>query len=148
MIPMGLPGAGNILVFDNGGASGYGGTLTSGAPTRYSRTHSRVLEFDPITFDIVWQYGNGTGEQNFYSQLISSAQRLPNGNTLITIGQSGHVIEVTPSKRIVWEYQNSASAAGASASLYRAYRVPPEWLPAGENDALGGYATWASLFER
>ena len=24
MIPQGLPGAGNILVFDNGGAGGYG----------------------------------------------------------------------------------------------------------------------------
>jgi hypothetical protein len=107
-----------------------------------------VLEFDPITLDIVWQYGDATGEQSFYSQLISSAQRLPNGNTLITIGQSGRIIEVTPSKRIVWEYQNTTGTAGTSASLYRAYRIPPEWLPPGENDTLGRYATWASLFEQ
>lgn len=87
MIPWGLPGAGNVLVFDNGGASGYGGTTeATSAPTRYSRTYSRVLEFNPITIEIVWQYGDGSGE-NFYSQLISSAQRLPNGNTLIAIGQ-------------------------------------------------------------
>lgn len=148
LIPKNLPGAGNFLVFDNGGASGYGGTSTTGVPSRYSRDYSRVLEFDPVTFEIVWQYGGATGPQNFYSELISNAQRLPNGNTLITIGQRGRIIEVTPGKQIVWEYQQPADTSGGNASLYRAYRVPPEWLPPGENAALGAYATWASLFER
>lgn len=146
LIPARLPGAGNILVFDNGGASGYGGTTPpTAAPTRYSRQYSRVLEFNPITMDIVWQYGTGTDNENFYSQLISSAQRLPNGNTLIAIGQKGQVLEVTPDKQIVWDYQQT-SETGAAAPTYRAYRIPPEWLPAGVNEALGNYPSWFSRF--
>ena len=58
MIPRGLPGEGNILVFDNGGWAGYG------APNPGSimglknalRDYSRVLEFDPTNLKIVWQY--------------------------------------------------------------------------------------------
>ena len=44
MIPQGLPGEGNILVFDNGGYAGYG---LLGIPARYLRFYSRVIEFNP-----------------------------------------------------------------------------------------------------
>jgi hypothetical protein len=50
IIPAGLPGAGNLLVFDNQGEGGYPPaplTVTGG---------SRVLEINPITKEIVWQY--------------------------------------------------------------------------------------------
>lgn len=141
MIPAGLPGAGNILVFDNGTGAGYGRTTPR-------REWSRVVEFDPTTFEIVWQYGSESGTDRFVSPIVSGAQRLPNGNTLITIGVSGHLIEVTRSAEIVWEYQYDASSSGSNASwVYRAYRIPPEWLPLGENEALGNYPSWQSLFE-
>ena len=58
MIPRGLPGEGNILVFDNGGFAGYGNP-NPGAVTGHNyalRDYSRILEFDPITLEIVWQY--------------------------------------------------------------------------------------------
>jgi hypothetical protein len=148
LIPRGLPGAGNMLVFDNGGAAGYGGTATTGEPNRYSRAYSRVLEFDPVSFEKVWEYGAAAGEEHFFSHYISNAQRLPNGNTLIAIGNETRIIEVTPNKSVVWEYKYNPTSSGRNASwLYRAYREPPEWLPPGQNEALGGYASWASLFE-
>ncbi|MEI3187641.1 MAG: aryl-sulfate sulfotransferase [Lachnospiraceae bacterium] len=58
MIPKGLPGEGNILLFDNGGWAGYG------MPSRCSRDggkadlrdHSRVLEIDPTTLEVVWEF--------------------------------------------------------------------------------------------
>lgn len=141
MIPEGLPGAGNILVFDNGRSEAYGRPAVS-------RKWSRVVEFDPTTFEIVWQYGSATGFDSFYSPIVSGAQRLPNGNTLITIGVAGHVIEVTPAGDIVWEYQYDASSSGSNASwVYRAYRIAPDWLPPGVNEAHGNYASWQSLFE-
>jgi len=141
MIPRGLPGAGNILVFDNGTGAGYGRTTPR-------REWSRVVEFDPTTFEIVWQYGSASGTDRFVSPIVSGAQRLPNGNTLITIGVSGLLIEVTPSAEIVWEYQYDASSSGSNASwVYRAYRIPPEWLPLGENAAHANYPSWQSLFE-
>ncbi|MCG8643002.1 MAG: aryl-sulfate sulfotransferase [Desulfobacterales bacterium] len=139
MIPKGLPGAGNILVFDNGGFAGFGAP-NPGAPTGHNdalRDYSRVLEFDPVTLEKVWQYTyleagaiNKMNNYNFYSPLISSAQRLPNGNTLITEGSVGRLFEVTPKHEIVWEYVSpSFGKDGRSNFVYRAYRVPYEWVP-------------------
>ena len=139
MIPEGLPGEGDILVFDNGGQSGYGGSMS--AP-RYTRSYSRVVEFDPVTLEIVWQYGEQSGEEYFFSQDISSAQRLPNGNTLITEGRNGRIFEVTAEKEIVWEFSVSSTGKKDS-SIYRAYRIPPEWVPGNPAD----YDNWGTLYE-
>ena len=128
MIPEGLPGAGNILIFDNGGSSGYG-TPSPIAPNGqgiYARATSRVLEIDPVTLKMVWSYS----AMNFYSANISSAQRLPNGNTLITEGAPGRVFEVTSEREIVWEYMNPPAQTGRRGNaVYRAYRYPYSWVP-------------------
>lgn len=129
LIPPGLPGAGNLLVFDNGGSSGYG-TPTSIAPNGqgiYARATSRVLEINPATLELKWSYTN----PNFFSTNISGAQRLPNGNTLITEGAPGRIFEVTNDRQIVWEYMNAPvkTSARRSNSVYRAYRIPYDWLP-------------------
>lgn len=126
MIPKGLPGEGNILVFDNGGRAGYGAP-NPGSPTGRNnalRDHSRIIEFDPVTLEKIWEY-TASGRQTFlfYSPFISSAQRLPNGNTLICEGNDGRLFEVTSKKEIVWEYM---SPSGTS---YRAYRLPYQWVP-------------------
>jgi hypothetical protein len=74
----------------------------------------------------VWSYA----APNFYSFNISSAQRLPNGDTLIAEGTQGRVFEVTPAKDIVWEYvAPSGEGARPSNAIYRAYRIPYAWLP-------------------
>ncbi len=135
IIPEGLPGAGNLLVFDNQGVAGY-------PPATVPRTGgSRVLEIDPITSQIVWQY---TGEDSggptwsFRSTHISSARRLPNGNTLIDEGQSGRLFQVTAQGEIVWEYVNAYPRIGtdkitgrptANYQVYRAQPVPYDWVP-------------------
>lgn len=139
MIPRGLPGEGNILVFDNGGWAGYG-SPNPGSPKGIKnalRDYSRVLEFDPITLKIVWQYTPAEAgfvmpvdANRFYSPFISSAQRLPNGNTLITEGSGGRIIEVTPNHEIVWEYISPYWGEKLKINMvYRAYRVPYEWVP-------------------
>jgi outer membrane protein assembly factor BamB len=128
MIPEGLPGAGNLLLFDNGGAAGYGdpSPISPGGDMIYQRATSRVLEIDPVTLTLIWSYA----APNFYSFNISGAQRLANGNTLITEGTTGRVFEVTPDKAIVWEYLVPPSVGPRpSAALYRAYRIPYGWLP-------------------
>ena len=139
MIPRGLPGEGNILVFDNGGWAGYGAP-NPGAPTGFmnaQRDYSRVLEFDPTTLKIVWQYTpieagfiKPVDANRFYSPFISSAQRLPNGNTLITEGSGGRIFEVTADYEIVWEYISPYWGKLMKINMvYRAYRVPYEWIP-------------------
>lgn len=137
MIPKGLPGEGNILIFDNGGWAGYG------MPSRTSREgvksdirdHSRIVEIDPVTLELVWEFkglsfGGMLGlvaNSKFYSPLISSAQRLPNGNTLICEGCYMRMFEVTPDKEVVWEF--IAPFKGMREMVYRAYRYPYEYIP-------------------
>lgn len=139
MIPRGLPGEGNILVFDNGGWGGYG------APNPGSKTgaknalrdYSRILEFDPTTLKIVWQYTpveygvvHPVDSSRFYSPFISSAQRLPNGNTMITEGSGGRIMEVTAQHELVWEYISPYWGKQMNINMvYRAYRAPYEWVP-------------------
>jgi len=138
IIPRGLPGEGNILLFDNGGAAGYGAPNPS-APTGFDnarRDFSRVLEIDPVSLEIKWQYpppGPGPGGNRLYSSFVSSAQRLPNGNTLISEGNGGRLIEVTPEHEIVWEYISPYRHRMLRITLvYRAYRYPYDWAPLAE----------------
>jgi hypothetical protein len=129
IIPKWLPGAGNLLVFDNGGPSGYGKPSPI-APTGmglFARANSRVLEIDPVTLALVWSY---SAPGRFFSTNISGAQRLQNGNTLITEGAGGRVFEVTRDGAIVWEYLNPLFAGPRSSNdVYRAYRLPYAWIP-------------------
>ena len=139
MIPRGLPGEGNILVFDNGGWAGYGASNpgSSRGVKNALRDYSRILEFDPIELKIVWQYtpreaglAEPTDSNRFYSPFVSGAQRLPNGNTLITEGSGGRIFEVTADHKLVWEYINPRWGKLAKMNMvYRAYRFPYEWIP-------------------
>jgi hypothetical protein len=138
MIPRGLPGEGNLLILDNGGWWGYG-VSSETAPrgvTGFHRDYSRVIEFNPVTLEIVWEYtaqnAGYADNYRFYSPYIGAAQRLLNGNTLITEGADGRIFEVTPEYETVWEYINPYyfdSPVGKNNMVYRAYRVPYEWIP-------------------
>ena len=143
LIPEGLPGEGNILVFDNGGWGGYGvpNTVSEDGTKNVWRDYSRVLEINPITLEIVWQFtpesiraGIPTDASKFYSPYVSSAQRLPNGNTLIDEGSNGRLIEVTYEKERVWEwispyFSNSKDEDPINNMIYRGYRYPYSWVP-------------------
>lgn len=136
IIAKGLPGEGNLLVFDNQGTAGYPSVRLTTQPG------SRVLEIDPVKKEIVWQYtGSNSGRPNytFYSSYISSARRLPNGNTLIDEGMNGRFFQVTNKGEIVWEYispyfsqpKPDDAQPISSNTVFRAQPVPYEWAPAG-----------------
>ena len=116
-IPEGLPGSGNLTVFDNG--------------RRKDPPHSSILELtlpyyedlydgrpyfhiavdnafgDP---EIVWSYAD---PDQFYSDIMSGQQRLANGNTLIAEGMTGRLFEVeSVTNDIVWEYINPVIMSG------------------------------------
>lgn len=107
---------GNILVFDNG---------THRAPLPYSR----VLEIDPAVCEVIWSYEE-TPPIAFFSPIISNAQRLRNGNTLINEGVTGRLFEVTAEGELVWEYVNpyfmGPTARDQHNSAFRACRYPPD----------------------
>jgi|Marorgknorr_s2lv_3_1036020.scaffolds.fasta_scaffold00055_44 hypothetical protein len=134
IIPKGLPGAGNLLVFDNGGSAGYG-FANPAAPDGQGavrRDFSRVLEFNPVTFEKVWEYSIGGSEKfQLFSHYVSNAQRLPNGNTLVNEGADGRIFELTPDEEIVWEYVSPffGTREPISHRIFRAHRVPYDWVP-------------------
>ncbi len=135
LVPKQLPGAGNLLVFDNGGAAGYGdgNPVAPNGTDAVARIDSRVLEINPVTFEKVWEY-SVAGQERFLfaSHYVSSVQRLPNGNTLIDEGADGRMFEVMPSKDIVWEYVNpyfSVENGNRTNRVYRSQRVPYDWVP-------------------
>jgi hypothetical protein len=132
IIPEGLPGEGNMLVFDNGGIGGYG--LVGGIlnfPIRNKRLYSRIIKFNPITMDVGWEYvSKGFNQSRFFSWFMGSIQRLPNGNTLITEGTKGRIFEVTHDKEIVWEYFYEGERELIRDDwIYRTYCIPPEEIP-------------------
>ena len=129
-IPKGLPGAGNLMVFDNGGASGYG------RPT--SRRTEWLGDLRPAD---VAGAGDRSGDleagvvvhlAHVFRHEYQRRAETPNGNTLITEGPDGRVFEVTREGTIVWEYVFplfSGAGARPTNSVYRAYRLPYEWIP-------------------
>ncbi len=90
----GLPGAGNLLVFDN--------DPLGGSP------ESVVVELELPLLDDGWYERAQTvwsfAAEGFYAPFVSGAQRLAGGNTLVTDGPAGRIFEVTPEGDIVWEY--------------------------------------------
>jgi formylglycine-generating enzyme required for sulfatase activity len=102
-IEPGLPGAGNVLIFNNGIGRGYSSVDEIVPPVTATGSYQLAAgaAFGPTAAS--WTYV-GSPAASFYSAEISGAQRLPNGNTLITEGVKGNLFEVTPAGRKVWQY--------------------------------------------
>ena len=116
---------GNILLFDNGERR-----------KNDVRIFSRVVEIDPATNEIVWEYRDNP-YFNFYSSRISGARRMPNGNTLVTEGMFGRMFQVTPQGEVVWEYINPYFPMGTDGyEDNRVFRC--SWYMEGEIPQLGG----------
>lgn len=78
----------------------------------------RVIEVDQNR-GITWQYGTVAVSQDIWNHRVAgirgsgdnklnfplSAERLKNGNTLIAEGDNQRVIEVSPSGKIIWDFQ-------------------------------------------
>lgn len=113
-IPDGYPGAGNILVFNNGAGRPDGDYSSADEIVppvdgigNYAYTPGEA--FGPA--EAAWSY-TATPVFDFYSSHISGAQRLVNGNTLVCEGATGRFFEVTQTKDVVWEYVNPVTKDG------------------------------------
>jgi hypothetical protein len=97
------PGAGNILIFNNGIGRGYSTINEIVPPVDLAGNYSisAGAAFGPTS--PVWTYVSSP-PTSFYSAEISGAQRLPNGNTLICEGIKGNLFEVTSAGQTVWRY--------------------------------------------
>ncbi|MBN2559384.1 MAG: aryl-sulfate sulfotransferase [Phycisphaerae bacterium] len=107
-IPEGMPGAGHLMVFNNGGGrpdGRYSSVVEIVPPIdstgRYTLRPGQA--FGPAK--PCWEYA-APNKQDFFSHSVSGAERLANGNTLICSGEQGRIFEVTTDGKIVWEYVN------------------------------------------
>jgi len=133
-IEPGLPGAGHMMVFSNRGPGPKG-------------PHTQVYEFSPPVdangryslpanspygpAEPLWTYSAA----HLNATYISGAQRLANGNTLITSGPQGRFFEINPAGEILWEYWSEFRGEGGSAgengnanpySVFRATHISPD----------------------
>ncbi|MFD2551818.1 aryl-sulfate sulfotransferase [Bizionia sediminis] len=110
-IPDGFTDANKLIVFNNGNRRGFSSVdiinpvQTSPGVYAYNETIGYLPEIPD------WIYQDPM-PSNFFSAILSSGQRLPNGNTLICDGDSGYFFEINPNKEIVWEYINPDTSTG------------------------------------
>ena len=103
---------GHVLVFDNG----------------LGRRWSRVVEVDPISEKVVWEY-QAPNPRDFYTASRGSNQRLPNGNTLIATSDKGELFEVTSTGDVVWRYLSPhLNDGGHRATIVRAKRYETDFV--------------------
>ncbi len=136
-IAPGLPGAGDIMIFNNG----------QGRP---GGNYSTVDEITPPINSNGYYYLDSTGKygpdklswqyiaqppDSFFAKNISGEDRLPNGNTLICEGTAGRFFEIDSTGKMVWEYINPVTKNGIltqgdvpSANLvFKIYRYSPQY---------------------
>lgn len=121
MIEKGLPGEGNMIVYDNGMYNYF----------------SRALEVDIKTGDIVWQSEEAFGIEGYvrgrihFAPMISGADRMPNGNTLICSGTNGVVFELTKNRELVWHWVREEPNADSEVKwgIFRVHRYGRDYCP-------------------
>lgn len=105
-IAEGLPGAGNVLLFNNGSlnsAHDFSSVGELSLPLQPDGSYALEADKPFGPDDWTWTYQN---RADLFSPRISGAQRLPNGNTLICSGTQGYLMEVTSEGQRVWLYRN------------------------------------------
>jgi len=137
-IPDGLPGAGNILFFNNG--NGRPVALPYSSAEEVITTADSLGNYpdpptgqphDPDTAAVIL---TSIPPDSLYSRNTSSAQRLPNGNTLMCEGTEGTFWELDPSGNLMWKYVNPVNGSGpmvqntlpSGNAVFRTFRYPTD----------------------
>ena len=127
-IKPGKPGAGDILIFNNGWIRPTG---------KYSSVDEIVTPvndsgdyyFEPGSSygpnSPVWSYNGNHSVTDFYASGYSGAERLEDGNTLISDGTAGRFFEVNPDMETIWEYVNIYPTPALN-DVFKIVYIPPE----------------------
>ncbi len=113
-IESGLPGEGNILIFNNGRNRPGGQYSTVDEIVPPVDQNGNYLLDPGSTYgpdSLLWTYVDPV-PSDFFSPNVSGSQRQPNGNTLICNGTWGRFFEVTNEGELVWLYVNPVIASG------------------------------------
>jgi hypothetical protein len=127
-IEKGCPGEGHITIFNNGWGRpvvDYSSIVEIETPVTENGSYMKIPGSAYEPENPLWIY-SAKNPTNFYSPGQSSAQRLPNGNTLICHAGFGLLFEVTEGKNVVWMYLNLKvnPFMGGGPTLFHAHRYP------------------------
>ena len=122
----GLTDEGKIILFNNGNGRTplFSEVMIFDPPVSNTGVYSYSPDtaYGPLTVDYNYSDQSST-PSDFYSAIVSSAQRLPNGNTLICEGRTGEFFELDSNDNMVWKYINPIS--NADGSSYVQTQPPP-----------------------
>ncbi len=115
-IKNGLKDGGKIMVFNNGVGrrnATYSSVDIITPPVESSGKYylDKSVGYGPDNQE--WIYTDSING-GFSAANYSSAERLPNGNTLVCVGPVGYFFEVTPDNKHVWKYVNPVSILGVA----------------------------------
>ncbi|MCA8975878.1 MAG: aryl-sulfate sulfotransferase [Planctomycetes bacterium] len=133
-VPAGYPGAGHVTVFNNSYLAAQSAVFELALP----RNFLGRFVLDPVTGRYgptapSWVYT----DPSFFSALVSSAQRLANGNTLVCSGAQMELFEVDPAGTKVWSYVHPTTPG--SAMIFQAHLIERSlWCDASTLSIGGG----------
>ena len=136
----GLPGAGDILLFNNGAPKIRTFSSADVVVPATTAEGAYVRDEERGGFRAMLQRVSPKGSKGRFAAIVSGAQRLPNGNTVLTYGNLGHITEVTPGGKVAWEWESPYAAMrpttpGRTGAGFRIYsnwlftstRYPPDF---------------------
>jgi len=108
-IPANCPGAGHILIHDNGVGRGYSSIDEIVPPVNPDGSYPLTpgSAYGPTNY--YWTY-KASPTTNFFGMDIGGVERQTNGNSLICYGICGTLFEVTTNGTTVWNYVNPVTS--------------------------------------
>ena len=125
-IKEGYPNAGNIIMFNNGSTTGFGNigiesSVLEIIPPVDNLGNYFIDDIDPFgPATAIWSY-----QSDFFSNIMSGAKRLPNGNTLVTVAIEMRIFEVSYDGDILWDYTHQDIG---QTSISKASKYPHDYL--------------------
>jgi hypothetical protein len=129
-IAPGLPGEGNILVFNNGAPEIREFSSADEVIPEIAADGTYVRDEKNGGFKAKTERVFPTDDDGLFAAIISSAQRMPNGNTVLAYGNIGHITEVTSDGEIVWDYESPWTAVRpfSPGRTGAGFRIFPNWF--------------------
>ena len=135
-VPAGLPGAGNILAFNNRNGTNSSMIVEITAPLDSAGNYTLTPGTAYLPTSPIWSYS----ASGFYSNHLGGVQRLPNGNTLIAESTSGYLFEVNSAGVVQWSYSPGGETV-------RALRYPPNFITSIPDEEIAKTPVRFELFQ-